>query len=233
MSGGIYNNYRMSYNLFTQLEGYALNLEKTDEENLVTAIFVYLLNSSKSKHLQKKFLSHLLADQKKSLKKELIRQFKNKPTIKSQVRSGDSVFDIEISAKVSDDKIIIENKVGSNPNTNQIEKYLKATRGYVALLTPSNVNSPKVRRNLRYLGHFYWQDVYTIIKNVSKKCRSQIMKEFLLYMEDKNMAPFKFTKDELKNASAGYDFIAKADEFLEEVERRVGPDLRKTFRKKN
>ncbi|OHB70917.1 MAG: hypothetical protein A2W23_03760 [Planctomycetes bacterium RBG_16_43_13] len=218
----------MSYNLFIQLEGYALNREKTDEENLVTEIFVYLLNSSK--HLQKKFLSHLLADQRKSLKKKLLRQFRN-PEIESQVPSGDSIFDISIYSKNSDERIIIENKVGSKPCIDQIRKYLKSNIGYVALLTPTNVNSVN-QKNRRYLGHFCWKDVYKIIKKMYEKQGSEIMGEFMKYMEEKNMGPLSnFTEKEIANAATGYGFITKAEKFVEEVKCGVEPYLCETFNK--
>jgi hypothetical protein len=218
----------MSTNLFASLERHALNHLKTAEENLITEIFVYLLNYSKI--LRKRFIAHLALEStilvSKYKKKEFRKSFNN-PVIKSQVPYKKNIIDIQISSRAVNDKISIENKINANEgfskigkkSVNQIQKYLNAGLRYVAFLTPCGTRSPEVGKHKKnYLGHFYWQDVYSIIEKYNRKQKSQITAEFLKHLEEKNMKPIKqFTKNELRNASTGFDFIIKASSFLEKI----------------
>jgi hypothetical protein len=118
-------------------------------------------------------------------------------------------------------KIQIEVKTQSGLGDRQLQKYLQLNAGYVALLTPRSY--PQVQeRNSRFLGHFYWQDVYSIIQ--VKASSNPLYKEFLNYLEKRNMSPQKpFTQTELRIASTAIDFLGKSEAIVQQVQSAILP----------
>lgn len=215
--------------LFANLERYALNPEKTEAENLSTEVLAYLLRSQST--FRKRFLDRLLIE-----KKPLRRQFRGDVTIITQDRFGDCIFDLRI--KSGEQSIIIENKlyagegfshIGRGEYVPQVQKYLNKGQGHVAFLAPRDTPPQKPKKNKgNYLGHLPWEDVCGILRGIRKK--SQIMEEFVQYLEEKNMAGFQpFEQRELKSAAAGYAFIAKAESLLQVVKDAVDPFIKNTF----
>ena len=221
-------------NFFSKLERYALNSKKRSQENFVSEVFAYLLNENKLLH--KRFLDYISSNLKAKEKSSFLKKFR-RVKINTQVIDGNNIIDIQITSQDGKNKIVIENKIQSGENfydigketINQIQKYLDSNMGFVAFITLMGAKQPEITRNKNmYLGQFYWQDIYKIFNNIKNK--KIYLVDFLKYMEENNMIPVKpFTKDEIKNASAGYGFVNKARLFVETQEDEMKEELRKHF----
>src|SRR5205807_2479610 len=103
--------------------------------------------------------------------------------------------DIRIVSRTrSDLKIFVEVKIRAKEGHNQIERYGK--NDYVALLAPQLLD---VHEGKNFLGHFFWYQVYSLIN--SSKRKNEIHRQFLKYLEARNMGPSKpISKKDLRRA---------------------------------
>src|SRR5208282_1411442 len=110
------------------------------------------------------------------------------------------------------------------------ETHLK--RGYVAYLTQPGFETPAgLEWSRKFLGHFFWPEVYSIIKRVNS--RNAIHKQFLEYLEARHMGPSKITQNELRAAAHAVDFFRKTRGLVGKVRDKIGPSWEKQFGGKN
>jgi hypothetical protein len=192
-------------NLFDRLEGYA-------HENFTTEALAYILQTDGK--VRRKFLELLLDEHK-----EVLAAFGDYDII-TQPSHVVGRPDLEIRSKRDHTKIHVEVKTQSQEGEGQIQKYLKL-HGYVAYLTPRDFVDPTLPvESDRFLGHFCWHDVHSVIKGASPN--NVIHKQFLEYLEARHMGPLKpITKQELRLAAPAVDFVRKSQELIQCVRKRI------------
>lgn len=214
----------MQQTIFTKLVSYSQNPNKESFENFVTEIINHLINHDK--RFRESFLKIILKNNRK-----LFKRFKNCES-ETQKHYGNGIVDLVLNA--DNERMLIEVKTGSNETKtliwgkgrqSQIKKYLSYNDGNVAYLTTNNISDPNIGSNKRYLGHFYFEDLYLSL-NKRKLC--EIGEEFKKFMEENNMMPPKpFTKKEVKHATLAFDFAWKCEEILDEVQKGIIPFFKK------
>lgn len=201
-------------NLFERLESYA-------HENFVTETLAYILETDDK--LRKELLRMLLADRPEKLPAYTDCEISTQVSY-DIVRNRSGIIDLEIVPnRSSADTIRVEIKTQSQEGEGQVEKYLEL-RGYVAYLTPLGFAAPKVRDGcVRYLGHFFWRDVHSIIKNAAEN--NDLYKQFLQFLEARHMGSLEdITAQELKAAGSAVGFITKSQALVDSVRKEIEGD---------
>jgi hypothetical protein len=125
---------------------------------------------------------------------------------------------MEITSKKGK-KIFVEVKTQSPLGKAQLKKYMN--RGHVASLTP--ICPPILDEDDRFLGHFFWHDVYSIIR--SAKPNTILHTQFLHYLKERHMGEIEpITKKELAAAALGAGFVRKSKALLECVLKEIKHD---------
>jgi hypothetical protein len=195
-------------NIFHRIESYA-------KENFITETLVYIFLNHPS--VKKEFLK-LIFDN--DIKK--VQEFEDS-TIQTQRSYCKSFIDIEFKAK-SGKKIFVENKVNALESDGQIQKYLDLDEvNHVVYLTPIGHGGPSFTQNSdKFLGHFYWDGVFLIIKKYNLEEKNEIISNFLEYLEENNMAPKKpLELNELESGKLAFSFISKCQSILDNVMNKV------------
>jgi hypothetical protein len=197
-------------NLFTSLERYA-------KENFATESLAYFLENDA--RIRNGFLTLLGSKRPQSVSLRAFKLF----DIRTQVPYHGAIIDLEIAPEFpkrpTDKKLLIEVKTESLLTQSQVNRYLKLRAGYVACLTP--LAHPLVSSHKAgYLGHFYWQDVYSIIER--NRSRNLVYQEFLNYLKERNMSPQPpFTRKELTRPSNAVDFLLKSQALVQKVQSEI------------
>lgn len=199
-------------NLFSRLFKYRGRDNVSPEENFLTEAFAYLLDNDRAllqeilHFARNKFDSPRLLEDFSLMETEVSTQknYKNKSR-------ANNFIDLEVKSGL--DLLWFEMKVESGlSGHDQIEKYemlleernLDENQSGVILLTKHRTE-PDDHKNY-YLGNILWSEIYTEIRehlgsiDVPSPIRF-IEKEFLIFLEEKSMAPFNpFTQEEFDAA---------------------------------
>lgn len=199
-------------NLFISLEHYA-------KENFATETLAHILKTDKA--IRQQFLTLLLRGAEPN---QLPLNAFSHCDIRTQVPYKGAIIDLEIASASRSrrrHKLQIEVKTQSGAGDGQLLKYLQLDAGHVAYLTPRNY--PQHRESsARFLGHFYWQDIYSIIQRNSSQ--NPLYVQFLKYLEVRNMSPQQpFKRNELRIASEAIDFLGKAEAIVQQVQEGILP----------
>jgi hypothetical protein len=173
-----------------------------DNEDFFTASFVLLLNRNSS--IKRAFLKDLVL---KYTGRDLKKQAELK-RIEKLITRGDFEFqntkyghgcELDMSIEVANDVIVFEHKLHGEENEGQLFKYLSLNDRYpdkkfwlVYITINYEELEERVEGHERFLGRFYWEDVYALIKKTSKKTNFRndpLVYEFLDFMEEERMDP--------------------------------------------
>lgn len=159
----------------------------------------------------------------------LTKQFLEKMGVKTSSKSfvvtsqedyGTAIPDLVIKQS-NGIKILVEVKVESSANTEQIIRHIKTGKGRVCLISKRNEDdvSEELKKNKNhaqhYIGGFQWSEFYEIFRKRSEKLSNKshqhfVLQELLMLMENLSMKPFQnFSDADLKiakNDSFGKDF---------------------------
>jgi len=198
-------SYRKTPNIFFGLTKYSETSYTTPLENQITESIAYLLSIDKA--LLAYFLNKNLS--------YITRKRKIKIRTQSQHQLGDRKLIPDIEIKSEDFIVFIENKVDSNLNANQIYDYLRIMDNHqikkqFLLIITKERNSLNIKdKRVRFKR---WIDIYSCLATYIKKKnkRSNILvKDFLIFMESKNMKPFESIKKSEINAWITFDKLRK------------------------
>jgi len=178
-------------NLFSRLIHYAPQEGRFAEENFFTELFAYILENNKA--VLNKFLSQINPN------------IKN-PRIHTQHsfnnETNQQIADILLIDPLSEEMIIIESKIQADFDSDQINGYLKLVKDKKdsKVISITKYDSEKLNnfkdklKDKKKFNHFYWSQIYRILKDALKESTSentQVIKEMMNFMEDKNMAEFE------------------------------------------
>jgi hypothetical protein len=200
-------------NLFLRLEGYA-------RENFTTETLAYILETDNK--VRRAFLELLLRGPKS---KRMLAAFGDY-AVKTQASYDIGRPDLVVTSKATPVKIWVEVKTQSPTTEGQIQKYLKR-QSHVAYLTPPGY-PPLQDKSDNYLGHFFWDEVHSVIKRVNPN--KFLHGQFLGYLEARHMALKPITSSELRTAAASVDFVRKSEALVGKVREKIdwpsvfGPD---------
>lgn len=205
----------MTQNLFIGLEKYAPK-EIDPEENFFTTSLAYMINNDVV--FRRKFLELLNTNKKCALTDD----FK----AESQAPYDKSFIDIELRSKDGKTVIFVEAKIQSKARDNQLKKYLdicgrksKNARYYLAYITfyQEEINS-KILGSKHFIGHFFWHDVYAYVSH----SKSGISKDFIEFMEAKNMKPIEaISEKEVNSWCNRIRLNSKLEHYLTEISRSL------------
>lgn len=225
-------------NLFSRLERYSQNVQKTSKENFITEIFAFVLEEYAE--IRKRFLELVFPQ-----KLQMVDKFQDAEIITQKHFSGGIIDILFRNKKIN---LYIENKVDSSEGTEyrrgygtktQIIKYLeklnKKTDSLV-YITKHESPYPDFRKSPKnktiFCGHIHWDEIYEIVEKYNKRKKSKILNLFLQYMEENSMGETKgFTKTELKESRSAFSFLDKSEKLVEKVKMELGKILQKNFGK--
>ncbi len=212
-------------NIFSILYKYKSQSNMTPEENYFTESLKFILSLDSG--LCNKFVKFISNGNK----------FNAPFSIKSQVRHGNSIIDLEIIDK-NQKKIFIEVKLRAHENWyfsedgkddfGQVEKYSKLNIGYVCFISQGSDDIEIKTNKNRYLGQFEWFQIYELIEEYYKKSNNlkelnlHFLNNFLKFMDEQlSMKPFKnFTKQEIKfSQGTNFEFYSKLCNFIDYVKK--------------
>jgi hypothetical protein len=215
----------MAETLFSRLASYSQNPAKKSLENFTTEVLAYLINSDRT--FRRIFIRHIIRDKRK------LRSFKC-ASARPQQSFGNGIVDLVLSS--GNRKVLVEVKIGASETetkiygrgwVRQVKKYLSYKEGPVAYLTTKAASAPDVNSK-QFLGHFFFEDLYEHLTNVTLTLPGQLFREF---MEENGMKPLEpFTQGELGNAQQAFGFAKKCECLLDEIKSAVEPEFRKLFR---
>lgn len=208
----------MKENLFFRVESYA-------KENLITEALVYILETHQQ--LKDALLKLLLNNIDKN--GELFKTFSN-CIITTQSPYKESVIDVEFRS-LSGKKILLEIKIDSFEGENQIQKYLDLNQGYVAYLTRLGQSEPSISKNQdRFLGRFFWEEVYKLIEEENTKKKNEIIDNFLKHLEGKNMNyPEPLLSEDFEQIKPAFKVLSKLRAIVSTVGNKIKPELENYF----
>lgn len=213
--------YSQKPNIFFGLTKYSDTKFTTQLENQFTESIAYLL--SKDSKLFTFFLNKLVKEKLGKREKAIITQSREK------LEDRDRVPDIKILGEQL--IVLIENKINSQLESKQINRYLKilndseANKKYMVIITrkAENLNLSDKKIKIRYIR---WIDVYNILSNYlhrgyakAESLSKLLIKDFLLFMEDKGMKPFEtIISDELNAWKKTKALIEKIRLVIDEIQ---------------
>lgn len=211
------------WNLFKRIERY-------EGENYATEILAFILDSDDG--VREAFLG-LIPKRRPDLRKTF-----RSCVIETQQSFGSARPDMTISpASGHGAKLFVEIKTQAHvpetrsPNGDgQIKRYLE--HGHVAYLTPRGHPGPDLGGakpgKYKYLGQFYWDQVYSAIRN--RRSNNVLRKQFLEYLEARRMAPLKpISERDLKDSLRTAEIIRKFRELVDAVRREIEPVWRDEY----
>ena len=203
-------------NLFDRLEGYA-------RENFTTETLAYILQTNPE--IRRRFV-RLIDRQNEELK--AFGDFSVETQDAYDLGRPDLIL---VPKKKKTQKIFIEVKTQAQEGKAQLSRYLKIG-AYVAYLTPPGFTPHSdVGKRTGFLGHFFWHDVYRIIDSATPKdTSSSVSKQFLAYLEARNMGPIKpMTEEELRSAENAVGFFKKSHALVDKVRGEIELEWKKRF----
>ena len=216
----------MGETLLTRLASYSQNPLKKTLENFTTELLACLINNDKE--FSNKFINHIIRDGR------MRRRFKGASAL-SQQSFGIGIVDLVLSSRGN--RVLVEVKIAAKETETkvygkgrvpQIQKYLDFNEGHVAYLTTKAVGEPESnRRRKKFLGHFYFEDLYDTLGTTKLKAVGKLFRQF---MEENGMKPpGPFTRKELDNAEQAFDFAKKCEAFLDDLKAKLEPEFRPLF----
>lgn len=170
---------------------------KSEEENYFSESFKVLLQNDKE--FTKKILEYFLKKKSYDPSKKLDSDIKS---IKAQELISDKRPDIEITLE-SGKKFLIENKLRTQQEENQLSDYLERADFVIFITLYYEAIDAKIEKDEKFLGHFYWYEVYDLIKKYYPNPINQwLFNQFTKFMEGKQMDSLKLdrlNKEKLDN----------------------------------
>ncbi|GEM_PF-6235705 len=185
-------------NLFLRIEDFA-------KENFTTEILAYILETDSA--VRNAFLDLLLHARPK------LRMAFRSCEIETQPRYEFGQPDLEIrSTGGHHAKLFVEVKTQSPEGESQIQRYVEG--GYVAYLTPLGYETPDLsdagakKTSAKYLGQFFWPEVYSVIQKY--RSANILREEFLKYLEARRMGPPEPISKQDLSASGSVDILEQS-----------------------
>ena len=169
--------------------------KNSEEENYFTEAFKILLQNDLI--LTKKILSYFINKKghnptdisnleidKIEPQKSLGFDSRKKPDITITLKSGKKFV-----------KFVIENKLRTQQGKNQLSDYLERADFVVFITLYYEDIKPDISKNDKFLGHFYWCDIYNLIEKHKLMSTNQwIFEQFMKFMEGKQMDSLKLDR---------------------------------------
>lgn len=173
--------------------------KNSEEENYFTEAFKILLQNDLI--FTENILSYFINKKGYNPMDILNSEIDKIETQKSDFDSGKKP-DMKITLK-SGKKFIIENKLRAQQGQNQLSDYIERADFVIFITVNYEDIEPTISQDKKFLGHFYWNDIFEFINDYSKKSDNQwLFKEFLQFMEGKQMDSLKLdrlNKEKLDN----------------------------------
>jgi len=176
------------------------------EEEFITQVFCWLLNSSKCTAFKKKFLSEISRDISTNLR------------FQAEVENGEERYDMIAGENNDDFKkpyfMIVENKIAADFPPNQLKNYANQLRekGYLIVITRYKFEEEKEKKSFEIpngitLKHFYWKDIYKILDELPCKIREEVCECFHSFELDGAILDRLDANDRKLNRDKFYYFI--------------------------
>lgn len=206
----------MQNNLFINLSKYISCVRNTEEDRFTTILAAVLNHDCNLVKCVLKGLFRKAEKNEMESKKEKIQQAlreisrTKKWKIEDQSVQNVGRFDIQISDETEKFILIIESKIGSTGQERQLKKYINWAKeqgesqalAFVCYITLyDSEKTEKHESNPYFLGHFYWSEIYELIKQYveKKKDKDLFVRQLLSFMEDNHMSvPEPFNERDYK-----------------------------------
>lgn len=215
-------------NFLSRLCSYSFNKQKLGRENFLTEVVAYLFENDKA--FKRVFLRTILQDGR-------IRSRFRTAAAETQVSYHRCFVDLVLRPKAGK-PLLIEVKINASETQTkvwgvgsvpQVQKYIRLRCGPVAYLTSMQAQPADIRKQPRYLGQFYIEELHRQLAKTRKL--TPVGSELVGFLEEQGMAyPKPFTTKELKFSKQAFDFAAKAQEHLDEVVSEYQAEFRRALR---